>query len=78
MNKIAGTWWYFNTIKYGTKDFCLQEQFYFLKNWIICGILYIKDLYDDNDYFKPFEHFAKKNPTQDKYNTIWLLEYKII
>lgn len=64
LNKITGTWWYFNIIKYGTKDFCLQEQFYFLKDWIICGILYIKDLYDDNGYSKPFEHFVpkKNNP----------------
>lgn len=68
LNKITGTWWYFNIIKYGTKDFCLQKQIYFLKNWIISGILYIKDWYDKNGYFKPFEHFAKKK--QPKINII--------
>lgn len=42
------------------KIFVYKNKSIFLKNWIISGILYIKDLYDDNDYFKPFEHFAKK------------------
>lgn len=32
----------------------------FFLDWIISGILYIMDLYDDNDYSKPFEQ--KKQP----------------
>lgn len=65
--------------KIWNKRFLSTKTNLFFLNWIISGILYIKDLYDDNDYFNPFEHFAKKkNPTQDNYNTIWLLEYKII
>lgn len=45
------------------KIFVYKNNSIFL-NWIISGILYIKDLYDDNDYSKPFEHFVpkKNNP----------------
>lgn len=64
--------------KIWNERFLSTKTILFFLNWIISGILYIKDLYDDNDYSKPFEHFVPKKTTQDKYNTIWLLEYKII
>lgn len=55
--------------KIWNKRFLSTKTNLFLKNWIISGILYIKDLYDDNGYSKPFEHFVPKK-NQPKINII--------
>lgn len=46
--------------KIWNKRFLSTKTILFFLNWIISGILYIMDLYDDNDYYKPFEHFVPK------------------
>lgn len=49
-----------------------KGNFVFFENWIKLGILYIKDLFDDEGNFRWLEYYVN---IINKFN--WLCEYKI-